>query len=214
MLLSDTSRPGFKREREAMLSDELIAHLHGNGVVAYPTSTLPGLACLPTPSALDALFSLKQRPADKPVSLGVLSLDQASELVDVPEDVRRLEEAFPKGGFTFILNARTPLDARLGGQRVAVRCLAHPAARALVESVGPITATSANESGEVPEASAEEAGRGLGLPSHAIVPGACPGGLGSTILSVTHEDHGLEVTVMREGVVPSHSVVEWWKNRN
>ena len=195
-----------------MLSSELIAHVNDGGVVAYPTSTLPGLACLPVESSLDALFELKQRPADKPVSLGVLSLDQAASLVQVPEKIRALEASFPQGVFTFILDALTPLDVRLGGSRVAVRCLAHPTARALVEAFGPITATSANESGEPPEATAEAAGASLGLPNHAILAGDCPGGVGSTILSVTEGRDGVEVTVMREGIVPTHSVVQWWKN--
>ena len=195
-----------------MLSSELIAHMNEGGVVAYPTSTLPGLACLPVESSLDALFELKQRPADKPVSLGVLSLDQAASLVQVPEKIRALEASFPKGVFTFILDAVAPLDVRLGGSRVAVRCLAHPTARQLVEAFGPITATSANESGESPEATAEAAGASLGLPNHAILTGDCPGGVGSTILSVTEGRDGVEVTVMREGIVPTHSVVRWWKN--
>ena len=195
-----------------MLSADLIAHVNDGGVVAYPTSTLPGLACLPTESSLDALFELKQRSADKPVSLGVLSLDQATDLVRVPDKVRALEAAFPQGGFTFILDALEPLDPRLGGSRVAVRCLAHPTARVLVETFGPITATSANESGELPEATAEAAGAALGLPSHAILAGDCPGGVGSTILSVSEGSDGVEVTVIREGIVPSHSVVQWWKN--
>ena len=195
-----------------MLSAELIAHVNEGGVVAYPTSTLPGLACLPVESSLDALFELKQRPADKPVSLGVLSLDQAASLVQVPEKIRALEASFPKGVFTFILDAVAPLDVRLGGSRVAVRCLAHPTARQLVEAFGPITATSANESGESPEPTAEAAGASLGLPNHAILAGDCPGGVGSTILSVTEGRDGVEVTVMREGIVPTHSVVQWWKN--
>ena len=195
-----------------MLSADLIAHVKENGVVAYPTSTLPGLACLPTEASLDALFELKQRSADKPVSLGVLSLDQATSLVTVPEKVRALEAAFPTGVFTFILDAVEPLDPRLGGERVAVRCLAHPSARALVEAFGPITATSANESGETPANTAEAAGASLGLPDHAVLLGDCPGGVGSTILNVTEGSDGVEVTVMREGIVPAHSVIQWWKN--
>ena len=195
-----------------MLSADLIAHVKDNGVVAYPTSTLPGLACLPTEASLDALFELKQRSADKPVSLGVLSLDQATSLVSVPEKVRALEAAFPTGVFTFILDAVEPLDPRLGGERVAVRCLAHPSARALVEAFGPITATSANESGETPANTAEAAGAALGLPDHAVLSGDCPGGVGSTILNVTEGSDGVEVTVMREGIVPAHSVIQWWKN--
>jgi L-threonylcarbamoyladenylate synthase len=195
-----------------MISSQLLHYVRNGGVVAYPTSTLPGLACLPEAGSLDALFNLKQRPSDKPVSLGVLSLEQATDLVRVPEKIRLLEAAFPKGGFTFILDAVEPLDVRLGGERVAVRCLAHPTARLLVETFGPITATSANESGEIPASTAEEAGASLGLAAHAILSGACPGGVGSTILNVVEGDDGVEVTVMREGVVPTHSVVQWWKN--
>ena len=195
-----------------MLSSELIAHVNEGGVVAYPTSTLPGLACLPVESSLDALFELKQRPADKPVSLGVLSLDQAASLVQVPEKIRALEASFPKGVFTFILDAVAPLDVRLGGSRVAVRCLAHPTARQLVEAFGPITATSANECVNHLEPTAEAAGASLGLPNHAILAGECPGGVGSTILSCDRGRDGVEVTVMREGIVPTHSVVQWWKN--
>jgi L-threonylcarbamoyladenylate synthase len=195
-----------------MISSQLLHYVRNGGVVAYPTSTLPGLACLPEAGSLDALFNLKQRPSDKPVSLGVLSLEQATDLVRVPEKIRLLEAAFPKGVFTFILDAVEPLDARLGGERVAVRCLAHPTARLLVETFGPITATSANESGEIPASTAEEAGASLGLAAHAILSGACPGGVGSTILKVVEGDDGVEVTVMREGVVPTHSVVQWWKN--
>ena len=195
-----------------MLSKQTVDHMNGGGVIAYPTSTLPGLACLPNAAALDRLFELKQRPADKPVSLGVLSLEQAETLVHVPDKVRQMEAAFPKGGFTFILDAVEPLDPRLGGARVAVRCLAHPTARQLVETFGPITATSANESGETPADTAEDSGADLGLPSHAILPGHCPGGMGSTILNVVQNEQGVEVTVMREGIIPSRSVVQWWKN--
>ena len=63
-----------------MISPQLLHHVRNGGIVAYPTSTLPGLACLPEARSLDALFELKQRPSDKPVSLGVLSLEQATNL--------------------------------------------------------------------------------------------------------------------------------------
>jgi L-threonylcarbamoyladenylate synthase len=197
-----------------MIPEATLEHVLNHGVIAYPTSTLPGLACLPTIQGLDALFTLKQRSSDKPVSLGVLSLDQASELVQVPDLVRRIEDAFPQGAFTFILPAHQALDPRLGGERVAVRCLAHPIARLLVESVGPITATSANESGETPADDARIAGQELGLPDHAILPGGCPGGRGSTILNVQSSGAGWEVSIMREGIIPTHDVAEWLKNPN
>jgi len=196
-----------------LLPQNTVDHMMNGGVVAYPTSTLPGLACLPTAASLDGLYNLKGRSADKPVSLGVLSLEQASDLVHVPPTVIDMEAAFERGSITFVLDAVTPLDERLGGSRVAVRCLAHPTARALVKRFGPITATSANEAGVAPEGSAEAAGRSLGLSSHAVLPGTCPGGLGSTFVGVSSGEAGLEVTVMREGVVPATVVMEWLTNR-
>ena len=125
----------------------IIDILRTNGVVAYPTSTLPGLATLPTSEALDRLFALKQRRSDQPVSLGVASLEQAELLVEVPAFAYRLLEGFDRGALTLILDAHAPLDARLGGSRVAVRVFAHPTAIALAETVGPVTATSANVAG-------------------------------------------------------------------
>ena len=59
------------------ISAELQRHLVEGGVVAYPTSTLPGLGCLPTKKGLDNLFEIKNRRNDQPVSLGVASLSQA-----------------------------------------------------------------------------------------------------------------------------------------
>ena len=82
-------------------------HVHQGGIVAYPQHP-SGLACLPTLQSSDALFKLRQRSAEKPVSLGVLSLDQASQLVNVPSRIREFEAAFPKGAFTFILDAVRP----------------------------------------------------------------------------------------------------------
>ena len=60
-----------------IITDGILENLQSNGVVVYPTSTLPGLGCLPNKQALDNLYALKKRPAHQPVSLGVASLEQA-----------------------------------------------------------------------------------------------------------------------------------------
>ena len=103
--------------------------LREGGSIVYPTSTLPGLGCLPNTGALDRLFALKRRPAHKVVSLGVASLDQAAELVHVPPDAAALLGAFPAGSLTLVMRARNPLDLRLGGEAVAIRVFDTPLAR-------------------------------------------------------------------------------------
>ena len=100
------------------------ANLQNNGVVAYPTSTLPGLGCLPNKQALDNLYKLKNRPHNQPVSLGVATIQQAESFVEVPEFAKLLLDNFPLGSITLVLDAVNTLDARLGGDRVAVRVLA------------------------------------------------------------------------------------------
>lgn len=194
---------------------EVIANLHSNGVVVYPTSTLPGLGCLPNSDALDNLYRIKNRPRSQPVSLGVASLKQAEQLVYVPQIAREILEAFPKGSITLILDAIETLDERLGGNRVAVRVLSDERGLALVKEIGPVTATSANHSGVEPMYSTTLAAKALELDEKSIIAGKCPGGVPSTILSiekskVNYTDY--TVTIMREGVVPRNDVETWMRN--
>ena len=194
---------------------EVIQNLRSNGVVVYPTSTLPGLGCLPNSDALDNLYRIKNRPRSQPVSLGVASLKQAEQLVYVPPIAREILDAFPKGSITLILDAIETLDDRLGGNRVAVRVLSDERGLALVKEIGPITATSANHSGVEPMYSTTLAAKALELDEQSTIAGKCPGGVPSTILSiekskVNYTDY--TVTIMREGVVPRNDVETWMRN--
>jgi len=198
-----------------IITDEVLTHLQSNGVVVYPTSTLPGLGCLPNKQALDNLYSLKKRPVDQPVSLGVASLQQAKLLVKTPKMAEDILLAFPRGSLTLILDANETLDMRLGGDRVAVRVFSDERALELVEKAGPITATSANHSGVEPHYDTISAGQELGLDRHCIVEGNCPGGAPSTILSVEKSEVDsavYTVTIIREGVIPSNDVESWMRN--
>ena len=186
--------------------------LDGKAVV-YPTSTLPGLGAFPDAAGLDAVFALKARGDEKPVSLGVRELSDVAHLVEVPSLAHDLLDAFPRGALTLVLPAFDRQDPRLGGDRVAVRRLADPSALALVDRVGPLTATSANPSGTSPERDTVAAALALGLPSEAALPGRCPGGPGSTFVMLDDQGEGVEVTVMRAGEVPQQDVVAWLTSR-
>ena len=186
-------------------------YLEEGGLVVYPTSTLPGLGCLPITSGLDNLFATKNRPDSMPVSLGVAEMTQVEEIVQIPEFLSEFLSAFTKGGITTILPAKKTLDARLGGDNIAIRIFSHLDAISLAENYGPITATSANESGIKPEYNTETAARQLGIKK--FVPGTCPNGLGSTFIRFEKDDseiRGWRLTVMREGVVPRADVMRWW----
>ena len=197
-----------------IISDEQIAYIRDGGVIVYPTSTLPGLGCIPTKEGLDALFALKSRSTDKPVSLGVASLEQVEALVEIDSRVIEFVDAFPRGGLSVIYPAKETQDSRIGGNAIAIRVFDHPAARALAEAVGPVTATSANEAGEEPADTVEDAGTELGLSEIAIIHGNRATGLGSTFVKIDLTSDEPLVTIIREGIVPTHDVVTWWKNRH
>ena len=166
----------------AMVPPAILEALRAGSSVVYPTSSLPGLGCLPQAAALDRLFAIKRRPAHMVVSLGVASLHQAEQLVHVPDDARRLLGAFDRGSLTLVLPAVAPLDPRLGGESVAVRVFANDEAIALADAVGPLTATSANVHGVQPELDCAAAARALGLEQGLALPGACGDGTPSTLV--------------------------------
>jgi len=191
--------------------------LSGKSIV-YPTSTLPALGCIPESSALDELYEIKGRSSDSPVSLAVTNLDQARNIVQVPEDVPEILEAFPEGSLTILLKAHEKMDPRLGGNKVAIRVVSNPIAKSLLLKTGPLTATSANHSGYEPNLDCLEAS--ISLSSERIevrgVEGVCEGGAPSTLIAWhtvcnTPESSGIEV--IREGKIRSEEVFSWWKRK-
>ncbi len=187
------------------------------GLCVYPTTTQPALGCLPSPENLNSLFSIKKRSHDKPVSIGAVSLEQASDYVMIPTNLESFLSHFERGAITVILPAKKELDSRLGTQGVAVRILDHPMARELVRQTGPLSATSANMSGTDPLTSCSDAALELGGRDAGIdwIDATCPGGLPSTLISWPLQI-GLNASrapkILREGIIPIREVMSAWKN--
>ena len=187
------------------------------GLCVYPTTTQPALGCLPSPENLNSLFSIKKRNHDKPVSIGAVSLEQASDYIMIPTNLESFLSHFERGAITVILPAKKELDSRLGTQGVAVRILDHPMARELVRQTGPLSATSANMSGTDPLTSCSDAALELGGRDAGIdwIDAICPGGLPSTLISWPLQI-GLNASrapkILREGIIPIREVMSAWKN--
>ena len=191
--------------------------LKGNCVV-YPTSTLPALGCILTSESLDRLYSIKKRPNNMVVSIGVANLEQASKLVHLTNDLEDFLAVFPEGSLTIILPAKKPLDNRLGGEKIAIRILENKVAKKFIEKTGPLTATSANISGLEPLKDCEMAAKTLSSSENTIsfLSGTCSGGIPSTLIAwytVCKSPNGNEIEVLREGLVGEKEIQEWWKKR-
>jgi L-threonylcarbamoyladenylate synthase len=143
-----------------------IAALRVGELVVYPTETFYGIGADPfSSSALARLFRVKEREPGRPV--GLIAADAAmafSVAREVPIDALRLADAFWPGPLTIVMPAREDVSPELAGpDGIGVRVSPNPVARALSAGLGrPITATSANLSGEAPASTLDEARAGLG----------------------------------------------------
>tara|TARA_B100000287_G_scaffold120484_1_gene112319 strand:+ start:164 stop:754 length:591 start_codon:yes stop_codon:yes gene_type:complete len=190
------------------LFTQILDYLNNDDVIIYPTSTLPALGCKPNKKALDKLFKIKNRPINLPVSLGVLDLEQVSNLITFDSVSKELLEFFPKGSLTLLLPAKKTMDQRLGGDFIAVRPVVDELARKLISVSGPLTATSANISGKKPSKECKEAANDLKLNQNQFLGGVTTGGLPSTLVKVD-----TKVTVIREGVISREEVAAWSMKR-
>jgi L-threonylcarbamoyladenylate synthase len=204
---------GVEEPSTTLSSAELaraLAVIKAGGVVAFPTETYYGLAVDPfSRQALSRLFALKRRPPDKPVLTLIDKEEQLSLLAShVPDLYRPLMRAFWPGPLTLVFDAVPDLPVILTGYTgtVGVRISSHPIARQLVAAAGqPLTATSANYSGQLPALTADEVVDQLGLDVDLILQGgSTAGGSGSTIVGLA--ETGL--VELRPGVIPFAAVLE------
>ena len=135
----------LRTEPERALA-EAAGALRGGGVVLVPTDTVYGLAAL-SPAAVEDLFDLKGRPADRSIAVLVADRSAAESLAElVPPALAELMDRHWPGPLTVVLPRRKAAGPRLGGdtETVGVRCPDHPWLRRLLAEVGPLAVTSAN----------------------------------------------------------------------
>ena len=107
--------------------------------------------------AVERVFTLKGRRAEKALLVVGASLAQLERLVVVPAGVARPpRERHGPRRLTVVLPTSSRVAAGRGRRTLAVRVPSHDLLRALLELVGPLTATSANLSGGAALAGADE----------------------------------------------------------
>ncbi len=182
--------------------------LAADGVMAYPTETFYGLgAVLFSRKAVRRVFRLKARDAGKPLSLIVSDIDMIEEIAaELPPVFPLLAAEFWPGPLTLVLKAAPTFPAEFAGPGHTVAVRIPPAAwlRGLVAEIGlPVTATSANVSGEKELSDPAEVIRLFDGKVDVIVDGgSTPGGLPSTIVDLSAG----EPRFLREGAVPAAAV--------
>lgn len=182
------------------------AHLLRAGqLVALPTETVYGLAArADSEEAVAAIYRAKGRPSFNPLIVHVDGLAMARRLGKFDARAEVLAARFWPGPLTLVVpladGSGIVPAVTAGLATIALRCPAHPLARALLERLDlPLAAPSANRSEGVSPTTAQHVAASLGDSVTAIVDGgACQRGLESTIVALRQ---GGGWSLLREGPV-------------
>ena len=182
----------------------------GGGVVALATDTLYGLAIDPfNRAAVTRLFEVKGREADRAVPLIAADVPQIEEwIAGLTPVARRIAARYWPGPVTLLLPAPASLPPGVTGGRptVGVRVPAHDVARSICAACRrPITATSANVSGEPATADPDVVEQTLGARIDLLIDtGPSAGGPPSTVV-----DAAGPPSLVRAGAVKWDEIQAW-----
>ncbi|MBU6234684.1 MAG: threonylcarbamoyl-AMP synthase [Alphaproteobacteria bacterium] len=188
---------------------EAAAVIKNGGLLGLPTETVYGLAA----NALDGravarIFEAKGRPSFNPLIIHVAKPEDAMAFGVFNDAAKEMMAAFWPGPLTMILprTADCPVSdlASAGLPTLAIRCPAHPVARAVIEAAGvPVAAPSANTSGRLSPTTPQHVAESLGDAVDMILAaGAASVGLESTVLDLTGE----APVILRPGAVTPEDV--------
>lgn len=163
-------------------------------IVAFPTETVYGLGvCVNNDTAIDDLYSVKQRPRDKKLSIMITKSEEVKEYVKhIPLITEKLISSFWPGPLTIIFE----LD---DNNTVGFRNPDNQVIRDLINSVGiPIASTSANISGGLPAIDAQQVITCFSEKIDVILDGGpAEAGKPSTIVKIWDDTY----KIIRDGVI-------------
>ena len=182
--------------------------LQAGGVIAIPTDTVYGIACLVNKrDGIRRLYAIKQRELIKAIPVLIGTLEQTSSITaSFPSAARALSQHFWPGALTLVMNKHYVLPFELTSHpTVGVRMPDHDWLRSLMQSCGPLAATSANISGQPSLPTAQEVLNELIDRVDLLIDGGtCAGGIPSTVIDCTISP----VKVLREGGIPESAILK------
>jgi L-threonylcarbamoyladenylate synthase len=124
-------------------------------IVVFPTETAYGIAAdALNEEAVEEVYRAKHRPREKGLTIIVDSLGTAERYAELSEDEKKIVEEFMPGPLTLIAEKKDSVPDNLN-EKFVFRISSGEIASKLAE-FGPITATSANISGEETSYSVED----------------------------------------------------------
>lgn len=180
---------------------EIAELLREGKLVAFPTDTVFGLACVyDNEDSIQAMKMAKERPDSKPFPLMVGSKSQISDIAIVDDRSSKIIDKWMPGALTLVMNKKdsVPDYVTNGESTIAIRMADDNFVLGLINAVGkPLLVTSANISNQPSATCDSEAFEQLNGRIDGVVIGNSLGARASTIIDVTKED----LVVLREGPI-------------
>ena len=164
--------------------------LKTGGIVAFPTDTFYGLGVNPyNRNAVDKIYKIKGRDPEKPLLLLIDSISKLENLVQEPSAACiKLMKTFWPGPLTLLFKPKpSSIHENISANLIGIRQPGNPVTRNILSALDhPLTAPSANISGENPVTTAQQVQDIFGKKIELILDaGECKGGKPSTVVNAT-----------------------------
>jgi len=165
--------------------------LKAGGIVAFPTDTFYGLGVNPyNRNAVDKIYEIKGRDPEKPLLLLIDSIPKLENLVEEPSAACiKLMQTFWPGPLTLLFKPKpSSIHENISADLIGIRQPGNPVTRNILSALDhPLTAPSANISGDNPATTAQQVQDIFGEKVELILnAGECKAGKPSTVINATN----------------------------
>ena len=181
-----------------MDKEKIITQLMQGGILAFPTDTVFGLACIMDKEAIRKVYIAKGRDFKKPLPMMCDSLDMIKKVAYVNETAEKIIDRFTPGALTVILNKKEEIDDYItqGNKTIGIRVPDDEWILDLISRIGPLMVTSANISNEGSLLKWEDVYDSMKGKIDGIVCEDARGDRASTIVDLTDK-----IKILREGPI-------------
>lgn len=180
--------------------------LKNKGIVAFPTDTVFGLACIQNKDAISKIYKVKGRSFNKPLPMMCNSFEMIESVAIVTDEAKKIINKFVPGALTLIFNKKNNIEDYItnGKNTIGIRV---PNDSWILKLIGelnePLLVTSANLSDTGSLLKWEEVYNQLNGSIDGIVCSDATGQTSSTIVDVTDG-----VKLLREGPISIDEIME------
>ncbi len=190
---------------DPLIINDIVELLKTGSVIAYPTDTFYGLgADITNHTAVERLYTIKKRMPDKPILVLISDMTMLRHLIakgELSNDAEKLMERFWPGPLTLVFRASDSIPNVLTANtgKIGIRLPDNELCKVIISRLGhPLTATSANVSGDNSNDDPADVAGSIGDRIDALVDGGkAKGGNASTVVDVTGE----KPVILRKGAI-------------